>query len=194
MYDDLAQSPQNERLPYKSKSIYGLSKIAAGSIVAYMRAAHDLHLSVAILYNHESPRRSEDFVTRKIVANLLKCKRQEIAHFNLGDLTITRDWGYAKDYVFGMWLMCQQDSPKDYILATGVGHTVEDFLRYAAELIGVDWRQCVQVRRETIGAIPGTTLVGDPTLAKTELKWNHSVNFHELIQLIVENERTGKLD
>jgi GDPmannose 4,6-dehydratase len=194
MYDGLTQSPQNELMPFKSKSIYGLSKIASSNIASYMREAHNLHASVAILYNHESSRRSEDFVTKKIVSNLLKYKNKEITHFDLGDLKIARDWGYAKDYVFGMWLMCQQDRPKDYILATGIGHTVEDFLTYTAELIQVDWRECVRVKREIIGTLPGITLVGDPSLAKTELKWTTSVNFNELIKIMVENELTGILD
>lgn len=194
MYDGLTQFPQNESMPYKSNSIYGLSKIAASNVVSYMREAHDLHLSVAILYNHESPRRSEDFVTKKIVSNLLKYKNKIITHFALGDLKIVRDWGYAKDYVYGMWLMCQQTKPKDYILATGLGHTVEDFLACAAKLIQVDWRECVHVKREIIGALPGTTLVGNPALAQTELKWLNSVNFNELIKIIVENEMAGTLD
>jgi GDPmannose 4,6-dehydratase len=194
MYDGLTQSPQNELMPFKAKSIYGLSKIAAGNIVSYMREAYDLHLSVAILYNHESPRRSEDFVTRKIVSNLLKYKNKEITHFNLGDLKTVRDWGYAKDYVFGMWLMCQQAKPKNYILATGLGHTVEDFVSYTAELLQVDWRACVRVAKGIVDPFPATTLVGDPASVKSELNWSHSVSFHELIDIIVENEITAKLD
>ena len=194
MYDGLTQFPQNEATPLKSKSIYGLSKIAASNMVSYMREAYDLHLSVAILYNHESPRRSENFVTRKIVSNLVKFKNKEITHFDLGNLKVTRDWGYAKDYVLGMWLMCQQNHPKDYILATGIGHTVEDFLLYASELLQVDWRECVNVKSEVIGSLPGTTFVGDPALAKTELKWSHSVNFYELIDIMIKNEIAGTLD
>lgn len=193
MYDGVSQFPQNETTLFKSESIYGLSKIASSNLTSYIREANNLHLSVAILYNHESPRRPQDFVTKKIVSNLLKCKKGEITHFNLGDLSIVRDWGYAKDYVYGMWLMCQQNKPKDYILATGHGHTVKEFLECAAGILDVDWRRYVDIEAGLINKPTKTTLIGDPTLAIAELKWTHSISFNELINIMVQNEVSGEL-
>jgi GDPmannose 4,6-dehydratase len=194
MYDGQTQCPQNEAIPFKSESVYGLSKIASANLLSYMREAHNLQLSTAILYNHESPRRTQDFVTKKIISNLLKCKRGDMARFQLGDLSTVRDWGYAKDYVLGMWLMCQQDKPKDYILATGQGHTVEMFLKSAAEALGVDWRQYVDIDAGLLGKSPKATLIGDPSSAKADLQWEHSVSFDELIDIMIQNEISGKLD
>jgi len=194
MFDGVAQFPQDETMPFKSQSIYGLSKIAAGNLVSYMREQSGLHLSVAVLYNHESPRRTPEFVTKKIVSNLLKCKRGEITHFSLGDVKIVRDWGYARDYVRGMWFMGQQDGPDDYILATGVGHTVEELLTGAAEFLQVDWRNCVRIEEGIIGKPPCTTLIGNPAKARAILNWSHSISFPELIDLMVQNEISGNLD
>jgi GDPmannose 4,6-dehydratase len=194
MYDGLKRFPQDETMPFLSESIYGLSKIASSNLVSYMRETHNLHLSVAILYNHESPRRSMEFVTKKIIANLLKCKKGEMNRFSLGNLSIMRDWGYAKDYVLGMWLMCQQSKPGDYILATGQGHTVEEFLKCAAGIIDIDWKQYVDIDASLIVKSPQATLIGDPTLAKTRLKWMHSVSFAELISIMIHNEISGWLD
>lgn len=194
MYDNVTQYPQNETMPFQSNSIYGLSKIASGNLVSYMRDAHNLHLSVAILYNHESPRRTMEFVTKKIVSNLLKCKKGEIEHFGLGDLSIIRDWGYAKDYVRGMWLMSQQDIPGDYILATGQGHTVQEFLECAARILDINWQRYVDIDANRVCKPPKATFIGDPTLAKTKLKWAHSVSFDELINLMIRNEISGSLD
>jgi GDPmannose 4,6-dehydratase len=194
MYDGLTRFPQDETMPFQSESIYGLSKIASSNLTSYMRKAHNLHLSVAILYNHESPRRSREFVTKKIISNLLKCKKGEMEHFSLGDLAIVRDWGYAKDYVSGMWLMCQQNGPGDYILATGQGHTVQEFLECAADIIDIDWRRYVDINANLICKSPPATLIGNPALAKSELKWTYSVCFRELVGIMIQNEMSGELD
>jgi GDPmannose 4,6-dehydratase len=194
MYDGLMQSPQNETMPFRSESVYGLSKIAASSILSHIRHVHNLHLSIAVLYNHESPRRSLNFVTKKIVSSLLKCKKGEIGSFHLGDLNIIRDWGYARDYVYGMWLMGQQVAPGNYILATGQGHTIKEFLECAAGILDVDWKKHVIVDAGVIVKPPEATMIGDPTLAKTKLRWTHSVNFRELINIMVQCEISGGLD
>lgn len=195
MYDGLLNKfPQNETMPYVTNSIYGLSKVTSANVLTYLRQNFNLHLSVAILYNHESPRRTENFVTKKIVRNLVKIKNNEISIFSIGDLSAVRDWGYAKDYVYGMWLMCQQDQPQDYILATGEGHTIEEFITYAAEILGINWRDVVHTEEGLIGKTIKTILIGDPTLAKTNLKWRYSVSFKELVEVMVVNEIKGELD
>jgi len=194
MFEEADQSPQHEYTPYAAGSMYGLSKITASKVLNYFRETYGLHLSVAILYNHESPRRQEIFISKKGVSNLVKVKRNEISGFYVGDLSAIRDWGYAKDYVYGMWLMCQQDKPQDYILATGEGHTVKEFLVHAAQLLGLDFKNCVKTKRELIRKPLKTTLIGDPTLAKSELKWCPAVSFKELIEIMVINEIEGELD
>ena len=195
MYDASDRSPQNEEIPYASNSTYGLSKITASQLVTLFRNSYDMDVSTAILYNHESPRRPYQFVTKKIVNNMVKIANNNISHFEIGDLQSVRDWGYAKDYVFGMWLMCQQIQPKDYILATGEGHTVEDFHVRTAEVLGIqDWRQYVQVKAELTRPPVQTALIGDPILARTELKWNPTVSFDGLVELMVVNEVKGELD
>jgi GDPmannose 4,6-dehydratase len=194
MFEESDQSPQHEYTPYAAGSMYGLSKITASKVLNYFRETHGLHLSVAILYNHESPRRQEAFISKKVVSNLVKVKRNVMSDFYVGDLSAIRDWGYAKDYVYGMWLMCQQDKPQDYILAAGDGHTVEEFLVYAAQLLELDPKSCVKTKEELIRKPLKTTLIGDPALAKSELKWSPAVSFKELIEIMVMNEIEGELD
>jgi GDPmannose 4,6-dehydratase len=194
MFEESDQSPQHEYTPYAAGSMYGLSKITASNVLNYFRETHGLHLSVAILYNHESPRRQETFISKKVVSNLVKVKRNEMSGFYVGDLNAIRDWGYARDYVYGMWLMCQQDKPRDYILATGEGHTVEEFLVCAAQILKLDPKICVKTKKEVIRKPLKTILIGDPTLAKSELKWCPTISFKELIEIMVINEIEGELD
>jgi GDPmannose 4,6-dehydratase len=194
MFEDSEQSPQNESTPYAASSMYGLSKIAAADFLNYYRKTYDLHLSVAILYNHESPRRQESFIFKKIASNLCKVKKNKIKGFSIGDLNAIRDWGYAKDYVYGMWLMAQQFKPKDYILATGYGHTVRDILSCAAGKLEIDYEKVVKQDSGLIDALPKTILIGDPTLAQTELGWKYSVSFEGLVDLMLRNEMDHKLD
>ena len=160
-----------------------------------MRDTKGLYCSTAILYNHESPRRGEKFVTKKIVSNLVKIKNGEISYFTLGDLKSVRDWGYAKDYVRGMWLMCQQANPRDYILATGEEHQVADFVSYAAHVLGIpDWGKYVHEDMSLIPHNDDIVPIGDSGMVKRELKWHTSVNFCELVKIMVLGELNGTLD
>ncbi len=194
MYDATDQSPQNETIPYASNSIYGLSKIAGDGLLKFFRESFHLHLSTAVLYNHESPRRPEHFVSKKIVTHMVGIASGRIGIFEIDNLNSVRDWGYAKDYVYGMWLMCQRDRPKDYILATGEGHSVGDFLARTAEVLEIkDWRDHVRAT-ERIRKSVRVPLVGDPTLARTDLNWERSIDFEELVELMVDNELRGGLD
>lgn len=189
MYDGCETSPQDEQTGFCSKSIYGLSKISASQITELFCSLYGLHASTAILYNHESPRRQPFFVTRKIVQSLVRVKRGAQAYLELGNLHAVKDWGYARDYVFGMWLMAQANSAKSYIFATGAAHTVEDFVRETADVLGIPhWRRVVCVQAPLGRPQEQTPLIGNPRQAQVELGWSPSVNFTGLVQLMVEQE------
>lgn len=195
MYDDCGKSPQVEGESFRSRSIYGLSKITASHLAEYFRAAHGLHASTAILYNHESPRRQPFFVTRKIVQGLVEVKRGRRPYLELGNLHTVKDWGYARDYVYGMWLMAQADSPGSYILATGIGRTIEDFVRETARNLGIDdWHSVIRVQNGLTRPPEQTPLIGDPGGARTRLGWRHSITFSQLVELMVHHELEGTMD
>jgi GDPmannose 4,6-dehydratase len=194
MFEESEQSPQNEQTPHAARSMYGLSKITARNVLDCFRRAYNLHLSVAILYNHESPRRQATFISKKIVSNLVKVKRNEISEFFLGDLHVVRDWGYAKDFVYGMWLMAQRDKPKDYILATGQPHTVEDLLAAAARKLEINLNGIVKQDKGLISNNPRILLLGDSSLAKNELKWTPTLSFEGLVEVLTKHELNNTLD
>lgn len=194
MFDDVPQSPQNELMPFATTSIYGLSKIAASNLASLYRKAYNLHLSTAILYNHESPRRLDSFVTKKIAQNVVKIQKGEIKTFTLANLDSCKDWGYARDYAFGMWLMAQQKNPDDYILSTGKGHTVEEFVDQAFKTAGIcDWKKHVKLD-EGISVRTGAKLIGCSDKACKKLSWGHSMSFSKLVKLMVEAELAHSLD
>ncbi len=203
MFEDSGVSPQTEATPFYSKSVYGTSKILGHQVTDLFRN-HNLHTSTAILYNHESPRRQEHFVSQKIVKGLTRIKRNKTEGLEsekpddvleLGNLDDVKDWGYARDYAYGMWLMTQADSPGDYILATGNGHTVADFVKEAADCLGLtDWPQFVKVQPGLTRPITRTKLVGKPDRAQTALGWTHSLDFRGLVELMVQHELSGTLD
>lgn len=189
MYDACGTSPQSESEPFASRSLYGLSKITASGLVDYFRSAHGLHASTAILYNHESPRRQPAFVTRKIVQGLVGVKRGRLPHLQLGNLHGVKDWGWAPDYARGMSLMAQAASPSSWILATGVPHTVEDFVRETADILGyTDFREVVRVESGLARPSDAVPLIGNPARAYAQLGWSHSVTFRRLVELMVEHE------
>ncbi len=195
MYDNSERSPQDETESFCSKSLYGLSKIAASQLTEFFRAVHGLHASTAILYNHESPRRQPYFVTRKIVQGMVKVKRDQIPYLRLGNLHSIKDWGYARDYVNGIWLMAQADVPGSYILATGRGRTVEDFVRETADVLGLpDSREITRVEAGLTRPPEQTPLIGNPYRAHSELGWKHSITFRQLVEMMVENELRGTFD
>ncbi|HKO60664.1 MAG TPA: GDP-mannose 4,6-dehydratase [Pyrinomonadaceae bacterium] len=194
MYDDCQVSSQSEETPFRSKSLYGLSKITGHQLIDLFRNSFNLHASTAILYNHESPRRPPNFVTRKIVQGLVKVTRGQTQCLELGNLDSVKDWGFARDYARGMWLMAQADSPRDYILATGTGHTVEDVVRETADLLGLrNWREAVSVK-DGLTPTKSVTLIGNSQRAQTELSWTHSLTFRQLIELMVQHELEGAFD
>lgn len=194
MFEDSGISPQSESTPFQSKSVYGTSKILGQQITELLRN-HNLHSSTAILYNHESPRRQDHFVSQKIVKGLIRIRRRETELLELGNLDDVKDWGFARDYAYGMWLMAQANSPGDYILATGIGRTVEDFVRETADLLNIsNWSEVVRVQPGLTRPTGRTHLIGNSQRAKTELGWNHSLTFRQLIELMIHHELEGTSD
>jgi GDPmannose 4,6-dehydratase len=195
MFEDCGVSPQNETTPFRSTSAYGTSKIVGQQLTEFFRARHNLHASTAILYNHESPRREAHFVSQKIAKGLVRVSRGKAETIALGNLDDIKDWGFAGDYVRGMWLMAQANSPEDYILGTGIGHTVADFVKQAAELLELkDWRELVTVQPGLTRPVTKTRLVGDPHRAENSLGWRHSIDFRGLVELLVRHELESTLD
>ena len=195
VYDNCEKSPQDETRPFCSKSVYGLSKIAASQLAEYFCIEQGLHAATAILYNHESPRRQPIFVTQKIVRGLVAIQRGSKRRLELGNLHGIKDWGYAKDYAHGMWLMARADEARPYILATGTAHTVEDFIRQAADVLNIsDWRSAVDLKAGITGPPEKAPLIGNSQAIRTDLGWCPSITFPQLVELMVEHELRGTLD
>jgi GDPmannose 4,6-dehydratase len=183
---------QNEETPFVPQSPYAISKLASHHMVRVYRDAYDLYACAGILFNHESPRRGENFVTRKITKYIGNVANKRIdgsvVKLKLGNLDATRDWGHAKDYVYGMYLMLQQDKPKDYVLATGESHTVKEFLELAFNSVDLDYRDYVVVDPEFYRPCEVPFLRGDSTLARRELGWENKVSFQQLVSEMVQND------
>lgn len=194
MFDACPQSPQDEATPFATKSIYGLSRVTAAELVRVHRLIDGLHLSMAILYNHDSPRRESTYVTQKIARSVVEIKKDKIRTFSLMNLDSRRDWGYARDYAIGMSLMAQQKDPDDYVLATGVSHSVEDFIEHAFAAANItEWREHVTVMPDGAPRTE-TLLVGKPAKAFGRLGWNHTVSFPELAGRMVNAAAAGQFD
>jgi len=180
--------PQNESSAFKPRSPYGAAKLMAYWNTVNYRDGYGLHASNGILFNHESPRRGETFVTRKIARAVaaIAAGRQEKLY--LGNLDAVRDWGYAKEYVETMWLMLQQEKPGDYVVATGIGATVRDFVSEAFNFAGLEWQKYVEVDSRYTRPTEVDALIGDPSKAESELKWKAKVKWKELSHLMVEAE------
>jgi len=180
-----AETPQRETTPFRPRSPYGAAKAYGTFLVAAYRERYGLHAGSAILFNHESPRRSTDFVPAKIAhaaAAIAAGRQNELV---LGDLDAKRDWGFAPDYVNAMWLMLQQDEPDDYVIATGELHTVQELVEIAFAHVGLDWRAHVRVD-DSLRRGELYELVGDASKARAQLGWQPSVTFHELVALLVD--------
>jgi len=181
-----ANPPQNEATAFYPRSPYAASKVAAHWYAVNYREAYGLFIANGILFNHESPRRGETFVTRKITRALtrIKCGLQEKLY--LGNLDSKRDWGYAGDYVEAMWLMLQQPAPDDYVIATGEAHSVREFLDVAARYCGLDWAKHVETDPRYFRPTEVDYLLGDATKARTKLGWAPRITFEELVRMMIE--------
>ena len=191
------ESPQHELSEFRPRSPYGLAKVYAHMATQLHREHMGLHASAGILFNHESPRRGIDFVTRKITHGAALCAAGHAEKISLGNLDARRDWGFAGDYVRAMWLMLQQDVADDYVVATGETHSVRELCEIAFGVVGLNWQDHVEVQNEFVRPDEVVQLVGDPTKARTVLGWKPEVSFEDLIRLMVEHDvdllRLGKI-
>jgi len=189
-----APPPQNEETPMQPRSPYAAAKLYAYWMVRNYREAYGLFAVNGILFNHESPRRGETFVTRKITRAVARIKLGLQEKLYLGNLEARRDWGYAPDFVEGMWLMLQQETPDDYVLATGESHSVREFLEAAFAHAQLDWRQYVEIDPRYFRPIEVDALLGDATKARRLLGWEPKVSFRELVRLMVDADLQALLE
>ncbi|MDP2709097.1 MAG: GDP-mannose 4,6-dehydratase [bacterium] len=189
MYGNAAEIPQSETTRFHPRSPYGCAKVYAHNIAVNYREAYGLFICNGILFNHESPRRGENFVTRKIAKAVAEINVGKRDHFQLGNLAAKRDWGYAPEYVEAMWLMMQQKQPDDYVIATGETHSVKEFVDEAFRLIGVDnWKKYVKKDPRYYRPAEINLLIGDAGKAKKKLGWKPKVKFKELVKIMLAAE------
>ena len=178
--------PQNEESVFKPRSPYAAAKLMAYWCTVNYREGYGMHATNGILFNHESPRRGETFVTRKITRAVAEIANGSKKKLFLGNLDAVRDWGYANEYVESMWLMLQQDKPSDYVVATGVGATVKDFAEASFARVGLNWQDHIEVDQKYIRPTEVDALIGDPSKATKELKWKAKTHWKELAELMVD--------
>lgn len=186
MFGKVQESPQTETTAFYPRSPYAAAKVYAHWMTVNYRESYGLFASAGILFNHESPRRGETFVTRKITRAIARIKAGTQKKLYLGNLEAKRDWGYAKEYVEAMWLMLQQNEPDDYVIATGETHSVEEFLNEAFEYVNLDWHDYVEIDTEYLRPTEVGHLVGDASKAKRAFGWEPKVNFKQLVRLMVD--------
>lgn len=188
MYGDVLETPQSETTPFQPQSPYACAKVYAFHQTVNYRHAYDLFATNGILFNHESPRRGETFVTRKITRAATRIKFGTQKKLFLGNLDAKRDWGYAKDYVEGMWMMLQHDEPDDFVLATEKTHTIREFLDYCFEHLDLDWSKYVEIDPRYFRPTEVNLLLGDATKAKEQLGWEAKTTCRELAQIMVDHD------
>ncbi len=186
MFGKVRQVPQNEETPFYPRSPYGVSKVFAHYITVNYRESYRLFAVSGMLFNHESPRRGLEFVTRKVTDGVARIKLGLTDTLSLGNLDAHRDWGFAGDYVKAMWLMLQQDRPDDYVIATGVSKSVRDLVEVAFAHAGLDWNRHVKLDPKLIRPAEVEHLIGDSTKARTQLGWSPTVDFTHLISMMVD--------
>jgi GDPmannose 4,6-dehydratase len=192
MFGLVQETPQTERTAFHPRSPYGAAKVFGHWITVNYREGYGLHASNGILFNHESPRRGENFVTRKITLGVAAIKQGKLKQVRLGNLDAKRDWGYAGDYVEAMWLMLQREQPDDYVVATGETHSVREFLEEAFSCVGLDWKDHVVVDTKFFRPAEVDVLLGDPTKARSLLGWKPRVDFKGLVRMMVEADLEGR--
>ena len=188
MYGKVCQSPQNELTPFYPRSPYGAAKVYAYWMTVNYREAYHMFACNGILFNHESPRRGETFVTRKITLGLARIKQGLQKKLYLGNLDAKRDWGFAGDYVEAMWLILQQPKADDYVIATGENHSVREFLREAFDYAKLDWKKYVVIDKRYFRPTEVDLLLGDNSKARRVLKWKPKVNFKQLVRMMVDSD------
>jgi len=186
MYGKVREVPQTELTPFYPRSPYGVSKVYGHYITVNYRESYNLFAVSGILFNHESPRRGLEFVTRKVTDGVARIKLGMKQTLGLGNLDAQRDWGFSGDYVHAMWLMLQQDRPDDYVISTGISHSVKELVQIAFERVGLDWQTHVQLDPAFLRPAEVDHLLGDCSKAKTELGWEPKVDFRSLVEMMVD--------
>jgi len=181
-----AEPPQNENAPFKPRSPYACSKVYAYWMVKNYREGYNIFASNGILFNHESPRRGETFVTRKVTRAIAAILAKKQDYLYLGNLEAKRDWGFAPEYVEAMWRILQQDSPDDFILGTGESHSVKEFVEKVFSYVGLDWQKYVKIDQRYFRPTEVEELIADPTKAKEKLNWQPKITFKDLVKIMVD--------
>ncbi len=188
MFGKTQEFPQTEKTPFYPRSPYGVAKVYGHWITVNYRESYGIFGCSGILFNHESPRRGLEFVTRKVTDGVAKIKLGLTDKLYLGNLDAQRDWGYAGDYVESMWLMLQQKEPDNYVVATGISHSVQDLVRVAFDSVGLDWQKYVKVDQNLVRPAEVDHLLGDASYAKKKLGWKPKVSFEQMIKMMVEHD------
>ena len=186
MFGKVKEIPQTENTPFHPRSPYGVAKVYGHYITVNYRESYDIFAASGILFNHESPRRGLEFVTKKVTNAVAKIKLGLLDYLYLGNMDSKRDWGFAKDYVEAMWLMLQQDKPDDYVIATGQSHSVKEWVQASFECLGLDWEKYVRIDQKFIRPAEVDLLIGDSSKAQKVLGWKPKVNFEQLVKIMVE--------
>lgn len=192
MFGKVKETPQNESTPFHPRSPYGISKVAGFDLLRNFRESYGLFGCNGILFNHESPRRGFEFVTRKITSAVARIKKGLQKELRLGNMEAKRDWGYAGDYVHAMWLMLQQDKPDDYVIATNATHSVKEFVQLAFDYVGLNWKDYVIVDQQFYRPAEVMVLQGDYSKGKERLQWEPKIKFEELVKLMVDADMKNK--
>ena len=185
MFGKVRTRPQNEKTPFYPRSAYGISKVTGYDLTRNYREAYNLHCSTGILFNHESPRRGFEFVTRKISHGVARIKCGFQRELTLGNLDAKRDWGHAQDYVEAMWLMLQKRKPDDFVISTNIQHSVRDFAKLAFSIVGLDYKKFIKIDKNLYRPAEVQTLLGDYSKARKILKWKPKVSFKNLVKDMV---------
>jgi GDPmannose 4,6-dehydratase len=188
MFGNVEETPQSEKTPFRPRSPYGISKMAGFELTRNYREAYGLFALSGILFNHESPRRGAEFVTRKITSAAARIKLGMDREIRLGNLEAKRDWGHSRDYVRAMWLMLQQDEPEDYVIATGESHSVQDFLETAFDIVELDAREFLVIDESLYRPSEVNVLRGDASKARKRLGWEPLTSFQDLVKEMVESD------
>jgi GDPmannose 4,6-dehydratase len=188
MYGKVQAVPQTESTPFYPRSPYGVAKLYGHWITINYRESYNMYCVSGILFNHESPRRGREFVTRKVTDGVARIKLGLAKELRLGNLDAKRDWGFAGDYVRAMWLMLQQDTPDDYVISTGETYTVETLVRLAFEAVGLEWQKYVVIDPAFVRPAEVDLLIGDPAKAKKQMGWVPEVTFPQLVKMMVDSD------
>jgi GDPmannose 4,6-dehydratase len=188
MFGKIQETPQNEKTPFYPRSPYGVAKVYGHWITVNYRESYGIFCCSGILFNHESPRRGLEFVSRKVTSAAAKIKLGLQKELRMGNLDAHRDWGFAGDYVEAMWLMLQQDEPEDFVIATGISHSVQHLIQAAFDHLGLDWEEYVKIDPKLLRPAEVDYLVGDAKKATAKLGWQPKVTFEELVKMMVDSD------